>query len=134
MRLLPSLKEWFFVTRYDSTPKHFHQLAQLTVFLRCNPLIDNISLQKIFFQYLISPNAELGTTFRLHSITNRDNHIKIIKRGFRFLGKTLSTTIVLGMCKFCTHQGVLKFSFLEGIIYVARLALHRHKPNKYTKM
>lgn len=34
------------------------------------------------------------------------------------LGKTLLTAIFLGVCKFCTYQGFLKFTFFENVLDV----------------
>ena len=52
MRLLPSLNEWFLVTRYSSI---------------------------VGFQHLICPLAELHTALAFHTIAYRDNDIETVK-------------------------------------------------------
>ena len=58
--------------------QHLDQLAQLVILLRGNSLVDSVALQKVLFQYLISPDAELSTTFRLDAIANRYDYIKAV--------------------------------------------------------
>lgn len=47
-----------FLLILDSPTENFDQLAQFVIFLRGNPLIDSIAIEKILLQYLVSPDAK----------------------------------------------------------------------------
>ena len=59
--------------------------------------------------------AETSALNRLNTIANRDDNIKVVQ-GYLFdLRKTTSTTIILGVCIFCTYQEFVQFSFFKYV-------------------
>lgn len=77
-------------------------------------MIYTITAQKIVFQYLIGPLAELNTTLGLHTITYGNNHVKIIVFD---ITSNSSAPFFLNYRKFCDSWKTSQF-FLQSIIYM----------------
>lgn len=77
--------------------------------------VHGITFDEILLQDRACPLTELYPSFTLDAVTHRNYHIKIVQRCCCFLCKSFSTTVILGMCKFCTYQGLLQFTLLENV-------------------
>ena len=113
----------------DGSAHHLHQLAKLRNLLFTDSLIHRISLDEILLENGIRPLAETHTPHRIDTITNRDNHIKIIIRNRSYY---LSIAFRTNLCIFCTSCLFLQFSYLVNVPNMAhnyssvRLKQFRH--------
>lgn len=70
-------------------------ILQLVVAVELYLLIDGIALDEVLLEHGVSPLAETSALYRLNTIANRDDNIKVVQ-GYLFdLRKTTSTTIIL---------------------------------------
>ena len=90
---------WFYLLVLNGAAYHLHQLAQFCYLLAVYALVDGIALDEILLQNLVGPLTELDTSFGVHTISHRNNHIEVeIWDGTGHLPASLH----LNLCNFCT--------------------------------
>ena len=104
----------YFVLEGDSSRHQPDHILQFIIVVEAT-LVYDIASDEVLFQYAISPYSEFGSVYTLYSITDRYNHIKAIH--LCFIGLILIST---HMCKFCTCDIFIQFTFLENVSYMAR--------------
>ena len=104
----------------DNGARHeAHNILKLVVAVEFYLLVDNVALDEVLFEYGGCPLAETCALYRLHTVANRDDDIKVVQCNFFYLRKTTSTSVILGVCIFCTYQAFVQFTFLKNIRYMA---------------
>ena len=99
----------------NGTRHEIYHALQVIVVIKAF-LVDGVAFDEVLFEDVVCPLAESSALYRLYSIADRDDHIKVIQGRFRYLLKTLAATIFLGMCKFCTCDISVQFSLFETIL------------------
>ena len=90
---------WFYLLVLYGAAYHLYQLAQFCYLLAMYALVDGIALDEILLQNLVGPLTELDTSFGVHTISHRNNHIEVeIWDGTGHL----SASLHLNLCNFCT--------------------------------
>lgn len=85
---------------------HFDSLTKLS-----KPLsVDCIATKNILFQHRCRPTPELDTAQGMHTIADRNDHIKAIN-----ISMVQLVAIFAHMCKFCTHGLRIYFPLLNCI-------------------
>ena len=75
-------------------------------------LVNAVTSQQILFQHTTCPLTKLHTTNGIDSISNADNHVKVVDCHVVRLGHTLYGAVLSGCCIFCNNHIPLQFSTL----------------------